>query len=354
MIYSTIGIPSRFSEWCEAIFTALLNHTGTPSVAFVADRLDQISRELLVARTTSALVVSRQPQKALVEALTASKSPVMVTLDTPHNAVKALVMDYSASHPDAVRRIANSLTSFLPAVNYDLALVLRAADRPKAVEVATQIARHFLLGLDDETIRAVAAGFPEHAPELPAGGALHAMFDAALGTRKDMRSTFGYGEEDDCTTVDIERLALEPLWEHLNGSRLQDIFWHPALLTVTDRPGDTAVLPIDITGSHRCLLFGPYIQLPEGPWSCSLLVGCSKTAAGVGVIFDIFAGAQLNCADVTFSEPGLFEIEMSFVNPNPDAPLEIRLFSTKANFEGELLAGSVRLTPQRAKRLRVE
>lgn len=354
MIYPTVGMPSRFSEWCEAIFRQLLAKTGGPLTIFAADGLDQISKELLFTRTTSAVVVSRQPQQAFSQTLIAAKSPVMITLDRPDHAVGALMRDHNERFADAVRHVANALTSLLPLMRYDGALVLRASDRLSAREVAARIAQHFALGLDEATIRDVAGEVAEHAPPLDEDvlASAHTAVAETLSARARSRAAFGYGEEDDSTAAGIVGAALDPLWSHVNGDPLREVFWHPLLFSLGDHPAEPAIATIDVTGARRCLLFGPYIRLPEGPWSCSLLLGCAKSAVGAGLTMDIYAGTQLNSVDVVIGEPGLFEIELPFVNRDPDGRLEVRLISAKASFEGELMAGSVRLTPQRAKRLR--
>lgn len=353
MIYPTVGIPSRFSEWCENIFRRLLANGSGPQMVFSAEGLDQISKELLFAQTTSAMVVARQPQQTLSQALIAAKSPVVITLDQPRFAVAALMTDHNQRFPDAVRHVANSLTSLLSLMKYEGALVLRASDRPSAREVATRIVQHMALALDEAAIREAVHQMPEHAPQFgdDVMSSIHAAVADMVLPRAASRRAFGYGDDDDANAAGILATALDPLWAHVNGDPLTEIFWHPLLFSLGDRPAEAAITAIDVTGARRCLLFGPYIKLPEGPWSCSLLLGCAQNAVGIGLTMEIYGGTQLNSVDVVITEPGLFEIELPFVNRDPDARLEVRLISAKASFEGELMAGSVRLTPQRAKRL---
>lgn len=355
MIYLTMGVPSRFSEWCEAILRELLIEAdGQPPEVFGADTLDQIGGGLLSRRITSALVVSRMPQKKLMETVNAARSPVIVTLDTPQNAVNALMRDHNESFPNAVRRVANCLTSLLHPTRYARALVLRAFDNPVSESIAESISDHFELGLDRAAVGKAAARVPAYAPEPPTTVSPGREIIDGLEARAALREAYGYKEEGHETPLEIQAAVLEPLWAHLTGGALQEMFWHPALFFHGDRPSEPATGPIDVTGTRRCLFFGPYIQLPEGAWTCNLLLGCAKSAVGIGLTLDVFAGATLNSVDVEVMEPGLFEIAMSFVNPNPDAQLEVRLFSVKPNFEGNILPGSVRLTPQRASRLRAD
>lgn len=355
MIYPTIGVPSRFSEWCEAIFRELLvAANGIAPEIFVADTLEQVGSALLARCTTSALVVSRQPNRKFVETVMAGKIPVMVTLDESENQISDLMADHNETFPDAMRRVANCLSSLLPLINYQNALRFNASDNLSVLEIATAIAAHFEINLDQGSISKAVQNLPERffsSSAAPPPSALKGIVDA-LSARAAVRGAYGYRGEDYSSPAEILSAALAPLWTRLNGDPLGEIFWHPVLFFVGDHPSDAAITPIDVTGTGRCLFFGPYIHLPDGAWTCNLLLGCAKDAVGVGLRVDVFAGVALNSTEVEISEPGLFEIEMSFVNRNPDAPIEIRLFSMKPNFEGNLLPGSVRLTPQRANQLR--
>jgi hypothetical protein len=354
MIYTTVGLPCRFSEWCEAIFRALVTAARGPTPAFPADRLDQISKALLTAHTASAVVMVRQPQQMLSETLVAAECPVVVTLDTPANAVGALMTDYHECFREAVRRVSNSLTALIAVMKAPRVLVLEASGRPSAFDVAERIVGHFGLALNEDGIRAALAGLPEQAPELDrdAVTAAESVICEELAARAAIRARYGFGDEDDVSPAAIMSAALDPLWAHLRGEPLKEIFWHPALFVCGDRRSEAALMPVDITGSRRCLVFGPYCQLPAIPWSCSLLMGYAPNAVGVGITLDVFTGNPLNSVDVAVAEPGLSEVEMSFVNAAQDADIEIRVFNAKATFEGEFLFGAVRLTPQRAKRLR--
>ncbi len=352
MILLTVGIPCRFTEWCEAIFRNLLAAAGTPPTAFIANTLDQLGREVLAAKPACALVIVREANKSFADEIRATSSPIVLTLDTPENAVRALMADYHVPFRDAVRRIGSGLTTILPLMGYEHALVLRATDAPSAFEVAEAIARHCGLDLDEDTIRAAVQAIPEVPASLDDVPLADPVLSEALNVRAGTSGTFGYGPDDAHSLSEIQSAALDPLWAHLNGNPLRDVHWHPALFSLGDKPAEAPVTALDVTGSRRCLMYGPYLRLPEGSWSCSVLLGCAPNAVGVALTLDVFAGVPLNSVEVTITEPGLFEVEMSFVNPSSDAYLEVRMISTKPTFEGEILVGSVQMSPHRAKRLR--
>lgn len=352
MIHLAVGMPCRFSEWCEVIFRELLAARGTPPVTFIANKLDEFGREVLARKPACALVVIREADKAFAEAVKTTSSPVVLAIDTPGQTVRSLMTDYQVPFRDAVRRVGSCLTSLLPLVEYERALVLRATDKASSFHVAEALVRHFGLDLDEAAIQFAIRQIPEEPARFDDEFFADNVLSETLALRAGTSGTFGYGPDDDRSLADIQKAALDPLWAHLNGSPLKEVDWHPALFSLGDRPAEAPITAIDVTGSRRCLFYGPYIRLPEGSWSCSILLGCADNAVSVSLILDVFAGVPLNSADITITEPGLFEIEMSFVNPGSDAHLEVRISSAKPSFEGEILVGSVRLFPHRAKRLR--
>jgi hypothetical protein len=342
MIYCTIGVPSRFSEWCEALLQEVVAACRNPPTPFVADSLEQIGHELLVRQGADSIVALRQPLKAALKSLAVAGHPFLLTLDDPDSTVAALMTDYAVPFADAVRKTASCLAALLPAIEAKNALVLKASDTRSELVTARAIAQHFALDIDDEALAAAAARCPfRPAAVIP---------EAALGHElSPVPAIF----EPLRRTGPTAAAALEALWNHIIGKPLREIVWNPDLFWLGDATAKMATEPVDVTGSSRCLIFGPYIRLPEGPWSCALMLGFSEHAEGLRMVADVVAGAPLNHVNFEIDEPGVFEIEFSFVNSNPDHPVEVRLFVADAAFEGEIMLGPVRLSPLKARRLTV-
>jgi hypothetical protein len=343
MIYCTIGVPSRFSEGCERLLGTLVDACGTPPELFVADGLDQVGRELLMRSGANTIILSRQPKASFCKAL--AERPFLLTLDDPVHALGALMTDYDLSFPDAVRCIANSLSAMPPLLKAGKALVLKEADGLSQPALATAMAAHFGLDMDKAAIRSALERCA------PAFAAAPAVPMAQLPSPPTPLSASTFEALNRSSGMAVAQDALNPLWAHMTGEPLGEIVWSPQLFGLGDAPGEVATSPIDATGRERCLIFGPYIRLPEGPWSCSIAFGCSERAMGLRLAADVFAGVPLNRVNFEITEAGMFEIEFSFVNSNADIPLEVRLFSTAASFEGEIMLGQVRMLPLKARRL---
>lgn len=337
MIYSIAGLPSRFSEWCETVLRALITTCGYNPELLVADSLEKLGQQLLARDNLSAVVVTRQPSRSLCRELLAKERAPVVVLEEPGFAVGSLVEDYDVGYTEAVRRVANALTALKPLVAAESVLVLYRGDYPSPEPIVRIMADHFGLRIEDAAIDKIVR---EH-PFRPA-----AAIPAEPFTREPS-SRFGELTPPPCDQ------ALLPLWQSLRGDPLGEIVWSPHLFFRSGAENGDAAEEIDLTGSGRGLIHGPYIRLPAGSWSCRMLFACNAEASGAHMLADIFGGAVLNSARFELQESGIFEIEFAFENADSDTPIEMRLFTAAAVFDGTFVLGHVRLTPLKAPRIRV-
>ncbi len=86
--------------------------------------------------------------------------------------------------------------------------------------------------------------------------------------------------------------ALGAYVDYFTGGDLTSITWERDLFFIGDQPKVRATRPIDVTGRARCLIYGPYIMLPPGSWSASILLGFSKEAAELGYVVEVVAGTH--------------------------------------------------------------
>src|SRR5205085_5563381 len=117
----------------------------------------------------------------------------------------------------------------------------------------------------------------------------------------------------------------------------------------TDGPRIPASGPIDITGRARVLIFGPYINLPPGPWSATAVVGFSAETAGMSFMIEVTAGPQLAHTRVQSIGEQVIETDLQFrIDDSANQPVEIRIVNERAAFDGRLVLGRVRLVPRAA------
>jgi hypothetical protein len=105
--------------------------------------------------------------------------------------------------------------------------------------------------------------------------------------------------------------------------------------------------PTAIPGPARFLIFVPYINLAPGPWFATVVIGFSAETAGVSFVIEIAAGTQLSYTRVQPTGEQVIETELQFtIDSSADQPVEIRIISERAAFDGRLVLGHVKLAPR--------
>jgi hypothetical protein len=143
------------------------------------------------------------------------------------------------------------------------------------------------------------------------------------------------------------------------GGDLETIVWEPDLFYVADdrpdAPRRPAIGPIDLTGRARFLVFGPYINLPPGPWSATIVAAFSAEAAGCSFIIEVAAGIQLAYERVQPTGEQVIETNLQFTIGNSvDQPVEIRIVIERAAFDGRMALGYVSLVPRSGVRVETQ
>jgi hypothetical protein len=357
MIFLSAGPPSRFAEWCEVLLISLVRGASSRTAVFHGNSLEDIGREVLRRPEEHAVVIVRQAQTGLSRLLAAEALPFVLALETPEPCVASLMQDHGLSFLDAVRAVSNAYTSALSLMAARGALVLRSDSAADPAGVAQRVAAHFRMNLSPDAI-AMAAQAPEVAErtrllrqelQLPP---YESDTDRALEV-PHAKSLTAPASNAVNSAAAILRGAAGPLCQALSDEKLGEIVWAKELFYTGGPEAKPPLTWIDVSGPARCLLFGPYISLPEGSWSCSLMIGCSPEAAGLAMSAEIYAEASLARVAFELGESGFFELDFSFVLRDSNPPLQLRLFNTAAAFEGHIAVVQVRMTPLRARRLAV-
>jgi hypothetical protein len=334
MILISIGMPSRFTEWCDGLVVRLAMGSFDTVEAAALNSLDELAAAVLQTRAARLVVSSRQPVIRLQTAIVDSGRPFLVALGDPRAALRDLVQRAGYDLTNATRAVASSCAAIFALTRAPRALVLSAAAGVDPIGAATAIAEHFELPIDSDAIAGIIA-------ELCASG-------LAPDDRAENAWWDGLAEGDRA----IAQGALLPFGTHMaSGAGLEPFVWEPELFFVTDgsplpAPAGSARL-IDITGRPRILLYGPYINLPPGAWSANVVLGFSPEAAGMSFFVEIFAGRQLSHTRIEPVAEQIIETNLSFViDQAVDQPVQIRIVNERAAFDGRLALGYVTITPQ--------
>jgi len=330
MIFFSVGLPGRFAEWCDAVVSRLARHALGSVEVLSVNTLEELALAVIRTGASHFVVCSRQPGGGVQTALTQAGRRFIAVLDEPRIALRDLAHQPGYDLVAATRAVASSCAAMLGYSALPGALVLTAGNEARdPLAAATAIARHLELDVGEPEIEQIICGLagegiaPEHSEDSLWWDSLpepeQALVNGALGAYVD----------------------------YYAGGDLTGITWERELFFIGDQPNERATRPIDVTGRARCLIYGPYILLPPGSWSVSVLLGFSKEAAELGYVAEIVAGSHLSRVSLQPAGAGVFEANLAIsIEASHDHPVEVRLFSERAGFDGRLALGQVTLRRQ--------
>jgi hypothetical protein len=325
MLSFSIGMPSRFAEWCDAVMLQLLQSSG-PAEAVWASTQEEFVNAVIGARSLFVLVKSRFLGR-LQRPLASARLPFIVAVDDPRRALADLVIDQGLDILEATRAVASSCAAIIGCAAMPDALVLHAeADGIDPIAAAKSIAHH--LGLEGG---ADIAGIVED------------IAGAGILPNRERHADWWGGL--DPIQRSVVAAALEPYGSQLAGGELGPITWERDLFFINDNlPQERLVAsrPVDITGAARILIYGPYIVLPPGSWSATIALGFSREAAEISYVVDLVAGNQLGHTRIEPAGRREMEVDLNFTIDEPlDEPIVLRLSSERAAFDGRVALGHV-------------
>jgi hypothetical protein len=318
MLYFVIGLPGRFTEWCDAATAAIVRRALGPTELVWADRLEEISLAMIRTGAGRAVVASRQPGGRLRSALIEAGRNFLVVVEDPRTALAEALDPQPDNVAGAAQLVASSCAGIIRYISSPGAFALfREPDGVSPEAAARAIAHHLALSVCDEEVTEIVQ-------ELAAAGqTLERIDDAARWDRLDTEAQR------------IVHGALDPFVTYLATAVLPPIIWERELFFLGDRPSERATGLIDVTGRARCLLHGPYIMLPPGPWSLSLSMLFSGGAVDHDFFTEVVGDQQVASCTVRPEADGVHEVNLQFtLDATTDHPIAIRLSTQRAAFDG--------------------
>jgi hypothetical protein len=332
MILFSIGLPSSFAEWCDALIGRMAECSFGTVECIALNTLEELAAAVLKTRASRLVACSRQPVARLQTEIIEAKRPYLVAIGDPRTALRDLSERMGCDLPEAVRAVASSCAAIFSLTKAPGALVVSGGDVVDPIAVAAVIAEHFELPASRDEIAAIVAELGE-AGITPNRVEDRAWWDALSERQRAVVSG-----------------ALAP---YLSGADLEPLVWEPELFFAnSDSPAPTTVTAarvVDITGRVRFLAYGPFINLPPGSWSANAVLGFSAEAAGMSFMVEVFAGRQLSCTRITPSAEQIIEANIHFViDSSVDQPVQVRIVNERPAFDGRLAIGHVTVAPKAA------
>jgi hypothetical protein len=334
MIFFCIGFPSRFADWCDAVTAQLVQCAFGPTNIVSLNTLEELAVAAIRAGTAHLVVCSRQPAGRVATVLSEVQSRFIAMLDEPRDAVQDLATRPGYDVVAATRAVASSCASLLSYVSMSGGLVLSGGrDGRNPFTTAAAIARHLELGVDEVDIANIVGG----------------LNDRGISPLKsDDDNWWNRLQEWEQSLVSG---TLDAYVEYFRGGDLRKITWERELFFISDEPAASqpvpATRPVDITGRIRFLIYGPFIHLPPGSWAASVIVGLSPEATRIPYIVEVFAGTRLTHIRIEPETEGIIEVNLHFtIDRSIDQPVQIRIHTERAAFDGRLALGYVTMTLQ--------
>src|ERR1700756_3463133 len=153
MLYFVIGLPGRFTEWCDAATAEIVRRALGPTELVRADTLEEISLAMLRTGASRAVVASRHPGGRLRAALVEAGRTFLVVIEDPHTALAEAVHKRSNDVAPAAQLVASSCAGITHYVSSPGALTLfRDRDGNDPVITARAIAHHLSLNVSEAEI----------------------------------------------------------------------------------------------------------------------------------------------------------------------------------------------------------
>lgn len=328
MLFFVVAMPGRFGQWCQELTVELVQRALGPTQLLRADSLEEISVGLMGASVAAHTVIaSTQPSSALRGALVEAGRKFVVVVDDPWVALGQVLAGGGADPVGGTRAMANSCAANKILQNAPAARVLAVEDsRDDPERTALAISDQFDLPLDAATIAEAARQFPLY----------DSVAEAQSATDSWSRIDVDLAAMASATLLLYRVSAGEPPSASLE--------WGPRLF-FRAKDASSITGSIDITGRPRRLLFGPQIMVEPGAWSLFLSVSFSPETADHDFLIEV-SGCEPPVQRI-FKPPrggGTVEGAVEIAVPAAAAPLDIRLSSQRAAFDGTISLNGARLT----------
>jgi hypothetical protein len=331
MLVFAIGMPGRFSEWCEVTTARLLRHSAGSAELIRADTLEEITHNLLRANASHGAVALRHPGGRIRRALVVAGRPFIIIRNDPWASLADLVAGRGVPIAAATQQVASSCASVVSFSEAPGVLVLRAEREGKdRLSMAAAVARYLRFDVSDGEIAEIVRRLGGEGSGILDPSEIAAWWDGLDPAERGIASG-----------------AFGPYLRGSAGGGLGPITWAPELFFVGDRSGACAAGGVDITGRARCLLRGPHIMLPPATWSLSLAVDVSPEAAEHVFIVEATSGTVVGRTVIRPTGAGVIETDFTLVLDDlPDQPIDLVLYTERPAFGGHLTLLQVTLTPQ--------
>jgi hypothetical protein len=327
MLIFLIGFPNRFTNLCEGITLNLARLAYGSAELISADTPDEFTLKIIGTETPNVIVGARRPSPRLRQMLIQHGSRFIVALSEPWSVVAEMIRVHHADPITAVRTVASSTASVLGCAKSEGALTLTDRNGSAPIDISMAVDHHFSFQLGRAEL---LAGVPE------------------AQQRDSDQDIDNWWQQTDARLKALVNGALDAFVDYAASGQIGQITWERSLFYVGDNPGEPATRALDIAGTSRCLIYGPYITLPLGGWTAHVVLACSRRAVGMSLVVEVTsASLVLGRTRLPLEQPGIADATLDFmVSETMETPIEVRVFNERAAIDGQIGLGRVILIPR--------
>lgn len=342
----SLGAPSRGVEWAERVLFEVLHAYDVAEHIYLADSVEAFGRALLVNPGAGGVVVARAPLDSLAKIIQERSVPTVIFHAPPSDCVRDLMTEHGLDFRLATIFATNCFNAIATISREcgdkcELFHVERSTTLHAIVHFISQC---FSLSVDttlefikdrSEQIDFLEKRFKEFSKGING--------NYLIQSPKAGMDRFPLSVEDEAMISGASKYAIRILSEPPPGAEIGSMFWARSLFVFPEQ-GDENPKRFDLTGASRCLFYGPYIRLPEGSWQISCRFRADSNSIGVKILMDVVNGVNITRYNFEIEFEGLFDYEFLLPVSQPDHPIEIRVFTAIAAFEGNLSFEGITLT----------
>lgn len=316
MIIPILSLPGEPNEGLVRWVQAMLSNRGIEVHVFTADAAHALIEAALTGERPHALMVVTSMRQGLAQHIGRNGRPFVYLHADPVRMARRLGLA-DGNHVSALRETMRRMSGIVAGRASPDCLVVDGDDEGAGPALLDAVLRCLPSGGSSGGGDLPPLPLRPPVPEMAEGDEVALMYEGSLGSFRPLL----VGQEPERFVVS-RLLFNDAKQEAIHGT-------------------------IDVTGRAQLLAFGPYIYLPAGRWRARLVLGFSHEVEGAQLLVDVAVDLARDIktqSAFTVATAGRQEVTLDFAHDQPMAPIEFRIFSQKAIFDGRMALGFVEVT----------
>jgi hypothetical protein len=342
MLVTVVGTSTPFAYWGFSLVGHVLDaiYGGHRHIHCLG--LEHLRAGWSEEKDRPVVVTSDRPDTSLSYLLITSRFPVLAFFDAPRDALAKAVIFDNLALPDAIRFCTQYFSCLAGCSGSDHVQVFGGDWYRASVFdlVASVVAA---IGFKPETaLIAEAARRAAGEQGLDGDATVEEVMQRRLGGETlSSRAKHRFSPQEQ-TLVDWFDANYGPI---LAGREHEMLEWPLDLFSV-EKKGDSDAKSVELIGSARHIVWGPYMHLPVGAWRARVQFETIGNHSENEIEGDICTGGkQVFRCNAKLPVRGYYEFNLDFAIADPNAPIEIRVRLLKGAIEGQFGLRRVTLEP---------